>query len=82
MLSYNSDFCNETRGLLPCFDGTCYTVEQRCNQVRECVDGADEMGCKIIPFVSLVTNVNNLYDFYEKSSINWQQSLSGQCVKY
>ncbi|KAI0237381.1 hypothetical protein LSAT2_012128 [Lamellibrachia satsuma] len=37
--------CNITRGSLPCFDGTCYQVEQRCDGERQCEDGADELGC-------------------------------------
>ncbi|KAI0235995.1 hypothetical protein LSAT2_013433 [Lamellibrachia satsuma] len=37
--------CNITRGSLPCFDGTCYQVEQRCDDERQCEDGADELGC-------------------------------------
>ena len=38
--------CNITRGSLPCFDGTCYQAEQRCDGERQCDDGADELGCK------------------------------------
>ena len=39
------DGCNETRGWLPCFDASCYQVEQHCDGVFQCQDGADEMGC-------------------------------------
>lgn len=27
-------------------DGTCYLWDQRCDGVRQCVDGQDEMGCE------------------------------------
>ena len=37
--------CNESRGQLSCFDGTCYDVTEMCDGVRQCVDGADELGC-------------------------------------
>ncbi|ELT87097.1 hypothetical protein CAPTEDRAFT_227765 [Capitella teleta] len=39
-------YCNATLGYLPCNDGACYTVEQRCDGVFQCEDGADEMGCQ------------------------------------
>ena len=38
--------CNETLGILPCFDGGCYQKEQQCDGVRQCEDGADELGCE------------------------------------
>ena len=38
--------CNESRGQFSCFDGTCFNVEEMCDGVRQCVDGADELGCK------------------------------------
>ena len=34
-------------GYLPCFDGSCYQIEENCDGVRQCQDGADEMGCKL-----------------------------------
>ncbi len=37
--------CNLTLGFLPCFDGTCFLKEQACDGVKQCQDGADEMGC-------------------------------------
>ena len=43
---YPPDNCNETMGIHPCMDGTCYEEEQRCDGVRQCRDGQDEMGCK------------------------------------
>ena len=40
-----ADTCNETLGWHPCMDGTCYYEDERCNGVRNCPDGQDEMGC-------------------------------------
>ena len=40
--------CNVSQGFLPCFDGTCYEVEQQCDGSWNCYDGADEMGCELI----------------------------------
>ncbi|CAH1779511.1 unnamed protein product [Owenia fusiformis] len=37
--------CNETMGWLPCYDGTCYRVEKKCDEYADCLDRADEMGC-------------------------------------
>ncbi|KAI0207912.1 hypothetical protein LSAT2_007429 [Lamellibrachia satsuma] len=37
--------CNETLGILPCFQGSCYYAEQQCDGERQCEDGADELGC-------------------------------------
>ena len=33
-------------GFLPCWDGGCYRIEAHCDGVRQCEDGADELGCK------------------------------------
>ena len=41
-----TDNCNETIGYLPCNDGLCYTLDQRCDGVAQCYDYVDEMGCK------------------------------------
>ncbi len=41
-----AELCNVTLGFLPCFDGTCFLKEQACDGVRQCHDGADEMGCE------------------------------------
>lgn len=41
-----TDECNETLGWFPCMDGSCYFYDQRCDQIRQCIDGQDEMGCK------------------------------------
>lgn len=38
--------CNETLGWFPCMDGSCYFYDQRCDQIRQCIDGQDEMGCE------------------------------------
>ncbi|XP_013420589.1 CD109 antigen isoform X3 [Lingula anatina] len=38
--------CNVTQGTLPCFDGTCYTIDQRCNKVKDCRANEDEMNCE------------------------------------
>lgn len=40
--------CNETLGYFPCHDGSCYEIQQICDGVRQCEDGVDEMGCKLI----------------------------------
>ncbi|XP_064641488.1 CD109 antigen-like isoform X2 [Lineus longissimus] len=38
--------CNETAGELPCqTDRRCFNIEKRCDQVRDCQDGSDELGC-------------------------------------
>ncbi len=42
------EICNYTLGYLPCFDGSCFVTSQRCDGVRQCTDGADEMGCELI----------------------------------
>ena len=38
--------CNVSMGFLPCFDGSCFTLEENCDGTRQCEDGADEMGCE------------------------------------
>lgn len=47
--------CNETLGILPCFQGSCYYAEQQCDGERQCEDGADELGCECL--VVLIMNV-------------------------
>ena len=37
--------CNESIGLFPCMDGTCFLEEHRCDGVAQCTDHLDEMGC-------------------------------------
>ena len=39
--------CNETVGLYPCMDGTCFQDMHRCDGVSQCTDHLDEMGCDI-----------------------------------
>ena len=41
-------------------DGSCYEVEQRCDGVKQCLDGQDEMGCKLS--ISQVTNIKHCID--------------------
>ena len=50
-----ADLCNETLGYHPCMDGTCYEEEQRCDGTRNCQDGQDEMGCKILFVLSYIS---------------------------
>ena len=38
--------CNESQ--FTCDDGQCVNMEQRCNQLPNCRDESDEMGCKIL----------------------------------
>ena len=38
--------CNESIGLFPCMDGTCFQEEFRCDGTSQCTDNLDEMGCK------------------------------------
>ena len=41
--------CKED-GEFTCDDGQCVTMEERCNQVPDCRDKSDEMGCRLIRF--------------------------------
>ncbi|ELU16655.1 hypothetical protein CAPTEDRAFT_200949, partial [Capitella teleta] len=51
-------YCNESTGWHPCMDGTCYLIDQRCDGVRQCIDGQDEMGC-VYPVVDTHTPVRD-----------------------
>ena len=33
-------------GEFACASGQCYSYEQRCNDVEDCADGSDELGCR------------------------------------
>ena len=46
MYVHVTDNCNETLGYHPCMDGTCYEEHQRCDNIADCQDGQDEMGCE------------------------------------
>ena len=38
----------KTTGEFTCDDGQCITMEQRCDQVSNCKDQSDEVGCKLL----------------------------------
>ena len=39
--------CNP-EGEFTCDDGQCVTMEERCDQVPDCRDDSDEMGCQLL----------------------------------
>ena len=41
-LSESSNQCNDS---IPCFTKGCFTLEQKCNGVYDCIDKSDEKGC-------------------------------------
>ncbi len=49
-----TDYCNESLGFLPCNDGVCYDLVQRCDGEWQCEDGLDEMGCESYIYPTLL----------------------------
>jgi len=46
--------CDINLGLLPCFNGDCYSINNTCDENLACsVDWADEQGCKLFRFRTL-----------------------------
>ncbi|XP_055916292.1 CD109 antigen [Eupeodes corollae] len=39
------DTCNFTQGYGECLNGRCYRLENKCNNILDCDDGTDEIGC-------------------------------------
>ncbi|CAD5111927.1 DgyrCDS1188 [Dimorphilus gyrociliatus] len=37
--------CNRTQGFLPCNDGSCFKISERCDNTSQCIDEVDELGC-------------------------------------
>ena len=37
--------CNGTKDLRPCLFEGCYTAEEKCDGIKQCLDGVDERGC-------------------------------------
>lgn len=37
--------CNKTLGFLPCNNGNCFKISERCDGTPQCDDEVDEMGC-------------------------------------
>ena len=63
-----------------CRNGTCIAMAQRCNQKKDCSDGSDEMGCKIVvePFGYQKDKPAPPKDTTkEKSNININMKLEG-----
>nr|BAR45629.1 macroglobulin complement-related 1 [Epanerchodus sp. RS-2014] len=40
-----TDNCNISLGTLSCKDGRCYSSRKKCDGVRDCANGIDEIGC-------------------------------------
>ena len=45
----NLNTCDDKREY-NCRDGSCITIEQRCDSKFDCIDGSDESECNIIDF--------------------------------
>lgn len=68
--------CSDPGMKNPCFKSGCYSDQQRCNGVFDCVDGADEYGCPKRHEIKLITNihrVSRVQRFYDDSSWLWQE---------
>ena len=44
--------CNETLGLAMCPNGQCYTMTKKCDGAEDCLDGYDEINCKLLIYFS------------------------------
>ncbi|KAK7085756.1 hypothetical protein SK128_008452, partial [Halocaridina rubra] len=42
---YADHRCNKTEGLYPCMTGGCYLARKRCDGIKDCTDGFDEIDC-------------------------------------
>lgn len=40
--------CNASLGYAECLSGRCYPLAKKCDGLRDCDDGTDESGCKMI----------------------------------
>ncbi|XP_071092281.1 CD109 antigen-like [Haliotis cracherodii] len=73
----NMQSCEDSQQL-PCFSGeACYTVEEMCDRVFKCPDGADEQGCQYednqLRHASAMDRVSRIMRFYDNSSWAWQE---------
>ncbi|XP_048253504.1 CD109 antigen-like [Haliotis rufescens] len=73
----NVQSCEDSQQL-PCFSGeACYTVEEMCDRVFKCPDGADEQGCQYednqLRHASAMNRVSRIMRFFDNSSWAWQE---------
>ncbi|KAB7502079.1 Antigen [Armadillidium nasatum] len=43
---YKNNYCNESDGYSYCLIAGCYLTRNKCNGIRNCADGFDEVGCE------------------------------------
>ena len=67
--------CNP-EGEFTCNDGQCIKMEERCDQVLDCRDGSDEIGCQIILFKNQDAYNKNIPPITKNDPVNVSISIT------
>nr|BAR45627.1 macroglobulin complement-related 1 [Niponia nodulosa] len=62
----DTDRCNASLGMLSCRDGRCYPRRKKCDRIRDCANGIDEIGCTQTKESALDMDLK-MYRIYRKS---------------